>query len=216
MLIFNYAEWTFWETYNPPTFVGGQKVTFDGPNKLILVNFGEIALDVTDDIYSNWKEWMLQRDNSKFLQALSPTGGDPIDAVRSLGRTFFLENGWRVRSWSGNHTLNVTGNLFTREPGQSPYVAALGGFNVGIINERSNLTELITPQVALSAADITAVSANTATLIEGDFTQIKQDVAHTANNVWTADMTDAWPANSAGELVRDKLAKKSQLLYLEP
>ena len=53
----NYGEWTYWENYNPPVYAGPQKVTFDGPNKLILVNEGVLTLNAQDDIYFNWKEW---------------------------------------------------------------------------------------------------------------------------------------------------------------
>ena len=72
-LIFNYGEWTYWDTSgsNP----GPMKVTFDGPNKLILINEGETSVDVQADVYSNWKQWSLQRDNTKFLQAISTLGG---------------------------------------------------------------------------------------------------------------------------------------------
>jgi hypothetical protein len=33
-------------------------VTFDGPNRLIIVNDGETELEAERDIYSAWKRWM--------------------------------------------------------------------------------------------------------------------------------------------------------------
>ena len=39
MLSLYFGNWTFWEDYNAANGIfGNQKVTFDGPNKLILIN----------------------------------------------------------------------------------------------------------------------------------------------------------------------------------
>jgi hypothetical protein len=135
-LVFNYGEWTYWD----PTLVGPQKVTFDGPNKLILVNEGETSIDVQVDIYSNWKEWTLQRDNAKFLQAISTLGGDPITSETFVGDTYFLENGWRIQPYSSynGYILDVVGNIYTREPGQNPVNPTS---NVSVTLTRSNITE---------------------------------------------------------------------------
>lgn len=118
------------------------KVTFDGPNKLILVDTGITELDVKEDLYTAWKDWVAVADNAKFAQAISAIGGDPISGVVSLGSTFFLENGWRIRPYSGNHTLTVSGNLYTRE-GVSPFVSALGTYNVMVNMARSNLIDTV-------------------------------------------------------------------------
>ena len=139
-LIFNYGDWDFWELYNPDSSFGNQKVTFDGPNRLILINEGTTDIDFRTDIYSNWKEWVLARVNSEFLQALSVVGGDPLPGARILGSTFFLENGWRIRSWEGDHILTITGNVFTRE-GEDPVEPPLGNFKVTVNFNTSTLVE---------------------------------------------------------------------------
>lgn len=137
---FNYGEWTYWEDYAPPTYVGGQKVTFDGPNRLILVNEGETTIDVQEDVYSNWKEWMLQRDNAKYQNAFLPLGGDPITDSTFVGDTYFLENGWRIQPWTSGkgYILDVIGNIYTREAGQNPVNPTN---NVSVLLTRSNITE---------------------------------------------------------------------------
>jgi len=107
------------------------KVTFDGPNKLILVNDGVIALDVQIDLYSDWKEWALGYDGiipAKYLEAMRSVGGDPLPGGRVVGATYFLTNGWRIKPWSGTYRLSVAGNLYTEE-GDSPYLAADGLLN---------------------------------------------------------------------------------------
>jgi hypothetical protein len=138
-LVFNYGEWWRWETADAGGYPG-QKVTFDGPNKLILVNEGEISIDVQTDVYSGWKEWSLQRENTKYLRAISTLGGDPITAETFVGDTYFLENGWRIQPWNSynGYILDVIGNIYTREPGQNPVNPTS---NVSVLLTRSNITE---------------------------------------------------------------------------
>lgn len=153
----NYGHWTYWGDYNPPEFVGEQKVTFDGPNRLILINEGQTDIDVTIDIYSAWKNWSLQIDNMKYAQALTPLGGDPITSTNSVGRTYFLENGWRIQPWPSynGYILTITGNLYTREEGGNPTNPESG---VSVNFTRSSLVELVTPEggggSSLTAADV--------------------------------------------------------------
>jgi len=139
-LVFNYGEWTYWDEYNPPNYVGNQSVTFDGPNKLILVNENITVLDIQEDVYSNWKEWSLQRDNIKYLEAISTLGGDPITEETFIGDTYFIENGWRIQPWNSynGYILEVIGNIYTREPGQNPVNPTP---NVSVLLTRSNITE---------------------------------------------------------------------------
>lgn len=119
------------------------KVTFDGENKLIIVDNLITELDVRVDIYSDWKEWLLIGDNIKFSQALSAIGGDPIATGVYVGTTYFLENGWRIRPYEGTHQLTIVGNLYTRESGQSPVIPTLGNYNVLVNMFRSNLVDTI-------------------------------------------------------------------------
>ncbi len=120
-----------------------QKVTFDGENKLILINEGITEIDVKVDFYSNWKEWVVLRDHSKFLPALRSVGGDPTVGDDALGATFFLINGWKIRTWEGDHELNLVGNLYS-DDGSNPIVATLGPHNILISRTVSNLIDRIT------------------------------------------------------------------------
>lgn len=118
------------------------KVTFDGDNKLIIVNNGITTIDIKTDVYSDWKEWILLSDNSKYPQVISVIGGDEISPSIFLGATFFLENGWKIRPYEGNHTLTVSGNLYTRD-GSSPFVSTVGSYNVLIKLTTSNLINTV-------------------------------------------------------------------------
>ena len=96
-----YGNWDYWELRH--------KVTFDGPNRIIYVNEGEDEIDVEVDIYSDWKEWALHRDNLKYVAALRVVGGDPTP-TGFLGATFFTINNWRIQI---DHAVNFTGNIYS-------------------------------------------------------------------------------------------------------
>ena len=118
------------------------KVTFDGVQKLIIVDNGITELDVKIDLYSDWKEWVITDDNSKYLVDLSVIGGDPISSTQSLGSTFFLENGWKIRPYEGSHTLTINGNIFTRTE-EPIIVPTLGDYNVLVNLSTSNLIDTV-------------------------------------------------------------------------
>ena len=126
------------------------KVAFDGPNKLILINRDVTDINVEQDIYSDWKEWVRLRDNAKYLEAIRATGGDPIDDTESIGGQFFLINGWRCRTWEGDHTLNVNQNLrvSTDDPDiatkPNAFVSTLNDHNITINSTFSSITNVIT------------------------------------------------------------------------
>lgn len=129
----------FWDEWVNP-----QKVTFDGPNRLMLVNEGVTELDVEVDLYSDWKEWSTLYDHGKFLPAMRAVGGDPTTGGRALGATYFLMNGWRVRTWEGDHRLIVTGNLFTQE-GEPPFIPVVGSYTTIIESSVSSLVDRLGP-----------------------------------------------------------------------
>lgn len=119
------------------------KVTFNGSDKLIIINSGITSINVKIDLYSDWKEWLLQSDNVKYPQAFTAVGGDPISDTLSLGTTYFLENSWKIRPYEGNHRLVVTGNLYARD-GSNPFTSTTGNYNVMINLSTSNLVDLVT------------------------------------------------------------------------
>lgn len=108
-------------------------ITFDGPNKLAILSLGTSSLDVVD-LYSRWKDWARTGDNSKYLPAFAPVGGETIDASAgtSVPLFAFLANGWRIRPQESSHTLNVTGGVLLVDGGGDPFVSTLGAFNVRV------------------------------------------------------------------------------------
>lgn len=116
-------------------------VTFDGENRLILVNSGYPTIDFDSQVYSAWKRWITLSDNSKYAEAIRVVGGDPISDVKSLGSTFFMMNGWRIRPYETDHRLTVNGNVFTDPAGDSVFIPATGSHSVTIEMVVSNLSD---------------------------------------------------------------------------
>ena len=204
--VFNFGYQEFWGDYDPTLelgpgmyAMGEQKVHFDGPNKWIVVNNEVTELNVQTDIYSAWKEWMTIRDNSKFPQALTAIGGESISETQFVGRTYFLENGWRIKTWEGDHVLAVDGNIYTREPGQNPFIPPDGDFAVTVSSTRSNLVDFINPTVDLS----------------GEINISNTDINAISLAVWDTLLSAINTSNSIGVHVKEKLLTKNQFLGLK-
>ena len=88
----------------------GHPVTFDGENKLVIVDPSITEINFQTDIYSNWKEWVRLLDNAKWDAALRTTGGDPLTGSQLLGSYFFFINGWRMVV---SHGMTIEGNVFS-------------------------------------------------------------------------------------------------------
>ena len=170
-----------------------EKVTFDGLNKLIIVNNGETELEAEGDIYSSWKRWEVntKQDNAKWLQALRTIGGDPIGGTQTVSPYFFLMNGWRLRPYEATHGLVIVGNLFVEEGG-SPFVATVGNFNV--------LVELQTSSKSIT--DTITVSAGSGlSQAEHDRLFAVPSEAVVADAVWDEILEQHILTGSAGEIV---------------
>jgi len=155
MLDIYYGYWDYWRWYH--------KVTFDGPNKLILVNPGVTTLNVKEDIYSDWKEWFLGHDGvvtSKYLEASESVGGQPLPGGTNLGDTYFLINGWKIKPYPGSYSLSIEGNIYT-DTGEDFFVDAEVTSipnNIRILNTVSNIVQTDEVEVpALTVENITQV-----------------------------------------------------------
>ena len=99
---------------------------FNGPSRLITLDSPTSSvLNVSvERLYSEWKEWWLIGDNSKFVPAFdNSVGGDPLLPGLNAGAYFFLNNetqlgqdGWRLTSTDEDQTINLTGNLIATDP----------------------------------------------------------------------------------------------------
>tara|TARA_R110000772_G_scaffold107301_2_gene209604 strand:+ start:5562 stop:6083 length:522 start_codon:yes stop_codon:yes gene_type:complete len=170
-ITFNYGYNEFWSVYDPANGqYGNQKVAFDGLNKRIIVHEGITDIDVKQDIYSNWKEWMQVRDNAKYLPAIRTTGGDPTSGGQFTGDTYFLINDWQIVI---NQLVQLNGILYHDNPALSPYIINSGG---GVIATVSSLSQ----SVSTSSGALTPEQAAQLDLIEQVLRAAKQSVSLSA------------------------------------
>lgn len=134
-------------------------IIFTASTKIASLSSGTTSLDVRD-LYSRWKDWVQESDNTKYLPAFSTTGGDTIDAAAgtSIPCYAFLINGWRIKPQEASHTLNVTGGVLLVDGGGDPFVNTSGSYIVRI--NYSQPVQAVTVSTgggsAPSAADVAA------------------------------------------------------------
>lgn len=154
------------------------KVTFDGPNRLIIINDGELDIDVKVDLYSDWKEWAQQRDYLKYYPAMRSVGGDPTTGGNFLGSTFFTINDWRVQI---SDSTVFDGNLFS-DDFDSPFVTVEGAKVAR--QQFSNLVDTVSAQI--DTGDLIAAGVATS----GNITDQTTELTNTINNQTTTLQSD--------------------------
>lgn len=176
-------------------------ISFDGENKLAILSNGTTSLTVVD-LWSRWVDWFSTDDNSKFPLAMSQIGGDEIGGGKFLGVTFFLENGWKIRPYEGDHLLTITGNLFSRDTSQVT-TSTLGDYNVLVNMSTSNLVDT----VSTSGASPSAIA---------DEVWNRMASAHTINGSFGATIGEISSATLANALLlasmNDKIMEATTLI----
>lgn len=173
-----YGFWDYWELYH--------KVTFDGENRLIIINDGITSIDVQTDIYSNWKEWISLEENTKYTQALSTVGGEPTVAGQRLDVTYFLINGWKIKPYSGTYNLNIVGNIFDIDGGDIKIPADI------VKNEPNNITINVNTSVIVRQVD----GGGTNTDYTDEFQSINDDLYVIDNRLISIQNTLSQPINA--------------------
>jgi hypothetical protein len=105
-------------------------MTFDGPNKLVILSTASLSLI---ELWGAWKDWLLA-GNAQYALAFDTVGGEPIDQVAGTMVPLFLfvQNGWKIRPMEANHTLTVADGSLIGESGGDPFVSTLGAYTVRI------------------------------------------------------------------------------------
>lgn len=146
--LFNY-EWPYWQTIG--------SVTFDGTERLIIVNEGVTELDISRDVYSAWKEWVSVGYGAKFAPAIRSVGGDPIDVANGeyAGDLYFLINGWKLLV--DLEKVAVTGILYSDNYTTAYYLSATQPVYPAKVS--NIVSKQITTQKALTAENIAEMVA---------------------------------------------------------
>jgi hypothetical protein len=108
------------------------QVFFDGPSKVIRCLDHVEELKVID-LYSEWKRWVLEDDNSKYLPAFNVVGGEATIANEIIEPYFFLINDWKIKPKEADHQLIVRGLLFATN-GTNPVVSTDGPYTVTVVS----------------------------------------------------------------------------------
>jgi hypothetical protein len=106
-------------------------IQFNGANKLITLNSNSLNVNT---LWSEWVDWLLISDNSKYPIAFNQVGGNSIDesAGTSIPLYYFLLNGWKIKPQESNHTLSVTDGILLVLGGGDPFVNTIGNYMVRI------------------------------------------------------------------------------------
>ena len=181
MLPMFYNQWDYWGLFN--------KVTFDGPNKLIYIVDEVTEIDVKRDIYSAWKEWVLVGGhvNAKYLAAIRGTGGDPLGGGTFLDGYFFLINGWKLVPPKDNLTadINITGNLYDEAGGN---IFASPDPDVRLIRSTVSSRATRTVTETLVTASVVATLAPGQSIATASYVETASFV-QTTDTVLNADIT---------------------------
>lgn len=168
-----------WQVWGDDLWTLYHKVTFDGENRQIIVNDGELDIDVQVDLYSDWKEWAATRDNLKYLPAMRSVGGDPTVGGAFLGATFFTINNWQIVL---SDSTVFDGNLFS-DNFDTPFITTEGAkvarsqFSNLVDSVQINVDDLITAGIATT----TSIDSQT-TVIESDITNQTSILSSSINN----------------------------------
>jgi hypothetical protein len=154
---------SFWDDFLDPL-----EVTFDGDNKLIIVNpirtFANGApqsnttnIRVKEDIYSASKRWLKRRQNLEYQPPMRAIGGDVVPGGLFAGDIYFLKDyqggespgNWRILV---DHQVELRGAIYNDATATLPFIVQSGG---GVISTTSSLTYSYT---GLAASVPTAAS----------------------------------------------------------
>ena len=98
--------------------------TFDGPNKLILIDAGTTTMPAAT-LYTEWLAWSLLPGNDIYPVAAAKLAGEVLGYGQVQSDYYKIMNGWKVVPYNGDYTLIVSGNLFG-DAGSSVFNLATG------------------------------------------------------------------------------------------
>ena len=117
--------------------------TFAGGTKIVTVGSGVVQFSAAE-IYSRWKQWCADGDNSKYATAFAGSvGGESLGGGVSVGGYFFLQNGWKIRPQEADHQLLITGNLYPVPASAAMFASTVGDYQVIVSMRTSSLTQSI-------------------------------------------------------------------------
>jgi len=127
---------------------------FDGINLTITLDSGITEVDLINDVYEPWKDWMLlSPTNRKYPAAFRPDGGNALSSIINQGSYIFLNNsaGWRMKPPEEDITIYLTGNLAVEDTLLPAFIPTVGEFTAAILGLQP-VTQGVTPAMASQLA----------------------------------------------------------------
>jgi hypothetical protein len=127
--------------------------TFDGENLIMTLDpapGGVAEIDVFNDMFEPWKDWMLASPlNRKYPYLFRSDGGNPLSSIINQGSYIFQNNaaGWRIKPYEQNGTWYLTGNLAVEDTSLPAFAPTDGAFTAAILGLQP-VTQGVTPQMA--------------------------------------------------------------------
>lgn len=120
--------------------------TFNGTDLEVLLAApvaGKTLVDLLDDIYSEWKEFMLADPQNQgfpplFLSGTGILGGQNATPTQVITASAFINNtaGWRIVATDADQDVEVTGNLYVTDT-TLPIFKTIPGRTVSYFIDRS-------------------------------------------------------------------------------
>ena len=107
-------------------------VTFLGNQRIISIHHSVVEINARVDLYSEWKKWVIQGNNTKYLPAFRYAGGDVIIDNTISTEIYVLLNGWKI---SIAQDCVVDGIIKT-EDGSAPFIHSTG--SLAVVTNRVN------------------------------------------------------------------------------
>lgn len=128
--------------------------TFDGTLRLITLESSVTSVDVQVDLYSDWKEWLLQ-GNGQYPPAFSTLGGEPLSDVENIDGYYFLRNdlGWRIKPPEEDIEITIIGNLYGTDPDLPIFVTTYGTYDTVISLQVSSSAKVVTVETGTGLSD---------------------------------------------------------------
>ena len=129
---------------------------YDGVNLIITLDSGVTEVDIINDVYVPWKDWMLVSPvNRKFPAAFRSDGGATLTTVLNQGSYIFLANdaGWRLRPPEEDITIYFTGNLAVEDVSLPAFIPTLGNFTTAIVGIQP-ITQGVTSDMAIQLLEM--------------------------------------------------------------
>lgn len=138
--------------------------SFNGSSKIISISSGVTSFDVKD-LYSAWKRWTQEDDNSKWTIAFETVGGEPLTTGINSGAYFFIRNdlGWRIKPPEEDTTIYLLGNLAPKDSAYPILIPTNGDFSVLIVGLQpitQSVEQLLAKEIIIEKKvdDLTAIS----------------------------------------------------------